>query len=198
MMRHTDVNLTMRLYSHTVVADRAKAVQAALPDLSVPAPMRAAATGTDNARATPPDADPRLALCLAQTGMRGPTQVDSAGQSGRDDAKSESPGIPAENTENSGIPERRGGDSNPRVTNATTGFRNRPVQPLRHLSQRRFFRVSGRKPRVPRVVGNVAACGGSSSRVYQNRSARAILRQAKRQAASAPPCPALVGPGHAR
>lgn len=29
---------------------------------------------------------------------------------------------------------RRGGDSNPRYANAYTGFRNRPVQPLRHLS----------------------------------------------------------------
>jgi len=32
------------------------------------------------------------------------------------------------------MPERRGGDSNPRDPCGPTGFRNRPVQPLRHLS----------------------------------------------------------------
>ncbi len=50
LARHSDVSLTMNVYSHTVVADRAKAVEA-LPDLTGPAADRQAkkATGTDDA-----------------------------------------------------------------------------------------------------------------------------------------------------
>ena len=46
LMRHIDVNPTMRLDSHTVVAERAKALRA-LPDLSRTASTAARRTGID-------------------------------------------------------------------------------------------------------------------------------------------------------
>ena len=45
LMRHSDVNLTMRLYSHTVIADRASALDS-LP-LIATSDVQLAATGTD-------------------------------------------------------------------------------------------------------------------------------------------------------
>src|SRR5262249_22482825 len=69
LMRHSDINLTMRLYSHTVVADRAGAL-VALPDLQ-PIDREAQATGTDDLVASADGSDPRLALCLAQIGGQG-------------------------------------------------------------------------------------------------------------------------------
>lgn len=47
LARHSDINLTLRRYSHTVLSDRATAV-AALPDLGDPPPV-SARTGTDDA-----------------------------------------------------------------------------------------------------------------------------------------------------
>jgi hypothetical protein len=40
--------------------------------------------------------------------------------------------------------ERRGGDSNPRSSYPDTGFRNRPHQPLAHLSECLFFQAISR------------------------------------------------------
>ena len=45
-MRHSDINLTMSRYSHTLTGQKAKAV-AGLPDLSTPNRQNAMATGTD-------------------------------------------------------------------------------------------------------------------------------------------------------
>ncbi len=47
LARHSDINLTLRRYSHTILSDRATAV-AALPDLGDP-PLVSARTGTDDA-----------------------------------------------------------------------------------------------------------------------------------------------------
>ena len=47
LARHSDINLTLRRYSHTVLSDRATAV-AALPDLGAAAPV-SVRTGTDDA-----------------------------------------------------------------------------------------------------------------------------------------------------
>ena len=49
---------------------------------------------------------------------------------------------------------RRGGDSNPRNACAFNGFRDRPVQPLRHLSEGAYTRVSGAfaSPRASKSV----------------------------------------------
>jgi len=45
LARHSDINLTLSLYSHTVVADRAEALDA-LPDLDAPSSDALTATGT--------------------------------------------------------------------------------------------------------------------------------------------------------
>ena len=45
-MRHSDINLTMSRYSHTLTGQEAKAI-ADLPNLSIPNRQKAVATGTD-------------------------------------------------------------------------------------------------------------------------------------------------------
>ena len=52
IMRHSDINLTMSRYTHTLAGQEAKAV-ADLPDLSLPADQKQAATGTDDQPANP-------------------------------------------------------------------------------------------------------------------------------------------------
>ena len=69
LMRHSDVNLTMRLYSHTVVGERAAAL-VNLPDLSQPVALPARKTGTDNRPVS-------LARSLAQIGTPGHISLDS-------------------------------------------------------------------------------------------------------------------------
>ncbi len=49
LARHSDINLTLSRYSHTVLADRAAAVES-LPDLSTAEPARQRATGTCDIR----------------------------------------------------------------------------------------------------------------------------------------------------
>ena len=51
LMRHSDVNLTMNLYSHVLRGQDAEAV-ASLPDLSVAQPQTARKTGTDDQEVT--------------------------------------------------------------------------------------------------------------------------------------------------
>jgi len=89
LMRHSDVNLTMRLYSHTVLSERGAAVEA-LPDLTAPARERARATGTDHATAAADDAA-RLASCLAETGRFEWTRLDSDRRIGENDQRSQVP-----------------------------------------------------------------------------------------------------------
>lgn len=101
LARHSTITLTMDRYSHVVRGDQSAALNV-LPDVSGPACERARATGTDNARATAPDADPVLALCLAQNGRREAIPVDCGGR--QDSAKrlSENPGILGENANSPG------------------------------------------------------------------------------------------------
>ena len=73
-MRHSSIDLTMSLYSHSYREDETAAVDK-LPDLSHD-PQRQRATGTADARADEHD-DARLALCLAQTGGLHETSIDS-------------------------------------------------------------------------------------------------------------------------
>jgi len=47
LMRHSDINLTMSRYTHTLVGQQAKAINA-LPDLSQPSRQAQKRTGTDN------------------------------------------------------------------------------------------------------------------------------------------------------
>ena len=67
-MRHSDINLTMSLYTHTLAGQEADAV-AALPILDTsPATQRAKATGTYNATAI--IGDSVLPVRLAQQGEK--------------------------------------------------------------------------------------------------------------------------------
>ena len=65
IMRHSDINLTMGVYTHSYREDEAAAVDK-LPDLSHDS-QRQRATGTADSHADDRD-DSRLALCLAQKG----------------------------------------------------------------------------------------------------------------------------------
>lgn len=46
-MRHSDINLTMSLYTHTLIGQQSQAIQN-LPDLTLPTRNKQRATGTDN------------------------------------------------------------------------------------------------------------------------------------------------------
>ena len=92
-MRHSDINLTMSLYTHTLAGQEADAV-AALPSLDTsPVTQRAKATGTDNAvagnvqaipssvqAAASAKADFVLSSSLARTGGFSHILVDDGGR----------------------------------------------------------------------------------------------------------------------
>lgn len=101
LARHCTITLTMDRYSHVVRGDQTAAL-GVLPDLSGPARQQARATGTDNARATAPDADPRLADCLAQNGRRTPIVVEASGRQALGKRGAESPEILGENANSPG------------------------------------------------------------------------------------------------
>ena len=71
LMRHSDINLTMSRYTHSLTGQEAQAVES-LPDLSLPSTgrQRAVATGTD---------DSRLALYLAPQDGQQQTTMDYNG-----------------------------------------------------------------------------------------------------------------------
>jgi len=75
IMRHSDINLTMMRYTHTLTGQESKAVES-LPDLSAPSSQsqRAVATGTDDKRVNV------LASCLAQGDRQHTTGQDNIGQ----------------------------------------------------------------------------------------------------------------------
>ena len=79
LMRLGDVNLSMRLYSRTLVGDRAAAL-GALPDLTPRTREAARATGSDHAAAGAATGGFVWASCWAQTGQSGPNPLDSAGR----------------------------------------------------------------------------------------------------------------------
>ncbi len=73
LMRHSDINLTMRLYSHTVLTDRASAL-ATVPSLSFDVGK------PDGKGGRLPDSDPDVfPLCFPQNDGETRTSVDSGG-----------------------------------------------------------------------------------------------------------------------
>ena len=89
LLRHSDINLTMNRYTHTVIGQESAAV-AALPDLGAPPSEAVAATGTDGATAPPAPAGKNcLALCLALRGGKERTSANSGGRPNRNMAISE-------------------------------------------------------------------------------------------------------------
>ena len=80
IMRHSDINLTMSVYSHTFKGQESEAV-AKLPDLSLPSKekQQAVATGTEDGK--------NLAENLAFLDGKVCTSVDSDGQKNRSNRK---------------------------------------------------------------------------------------------------------------
>jgi len=76
LMRHSKIDLTMNIYTHTKLESRAAAIES-LPDLSLPSSQSQRKTGTDNADVTTPN---DLALCLALSGGKHRTNTDSCGK----------------------------------------------------------------------------------------------------------------------
>ena len=132
LARHSTITLTMDRYSHSYRGDEAKALDA-LPDLSVRPSEAVAATGTDNAE--PPSKN--WAQNWARKVRSGAISGDSERQSipsNRDHERNEKPlktrGFRGDSNGEGGI--RTHGEHE-----VHTGFRDRPVQPLRHLSSQR-------------------------------------------------------------
>ncbi len=120
LARHSTITLTMDRYSHVVRGDQAAAL-AALPDLSGPARQQGRATGTDNARATAPGADPHLASCLLLSGRRGVNNLDSGGlRAGRQCAT----GTPGSVEQNANSP-RKTALGSVRLPGGARGLQNR-------------------------------------------------------------------------
>ena len=125
LARHSTITLTMDRYSHVRRAELAPALDA-LPDLDLPAAERARATGTAGAET--------LSVRLR---VAGAAERNSVKRGGVTDAIQPAAGTPANQpvlAENPDSVERRGGDSNSRYPCGQTGFRNRRIQPLCHLS----------------------------------------------------------------
>ena len=140
LARHSDINLTLSCYSHSVLGDRSNALRV-LPDLSGPAVEPAKKSGTFDAPLNAPTrGSDRLALCLAQKQRRDATSLDSYGPETRGEVKTKNPEFAAENAENPGLSAEREGFEPTVPRKGHTGFRNRPDQPLRHLSESQFSR----------------------------------------------------------
>lgn len=83
LARHSDINLTLSRYSHTVIGEQATALKA-LPDLSRAESTSRRKTGTDDSSISTLPTPARtpdlvLAFCLALFGGRGQNSVDSGG-----------------------------------------------------------------------------------------------------------------------
>ncbi len=78
LLRHSKIDLTMNVYTHTKLETRAAAVES-LPALHLTGKesQRAVKTGTDNMNVTTPD---DLALCLALSGGKHRTNMDCCGK----------------------------------------------------------------------------------------------------------------------
>jgi len=167
LARHSTITLTMDRYTHTLAGDQAAALDV-LPDLSGPSRERARATGTDNARAVAADADPRLALCLAQTGQSGQCGLTVVDSGGRNVCSAETPEILAENANlprkqalgrGAGVADRAGFEN--RLRASVRGFESLP---LRFGFARRFRRVGGVRLSATRSPAPVQACCGNPRR----------------------------------
>ncbi len=165
ILRHSKIELTMNIYTHTLHGQQSEAV-AKMPDLSlVPESQQARATGTDG-RDIAQVSD--LALRLARQPGNGRTDVDDNGQNGTHAlalAGGQECGSEAQNTgfcsETQG--ERRGRDSNPRWGfTPHNGLANRRLKPLGHLS----IILSHRPPRRMPVRKTAGAATANSVLVY--------------------------------
>jgi len=138
LARHSDINLTMSRYSHTLIADRAAALRA-LPDLSEDASGESVrrATGTEG-RSLPtglPTSLPRAvaseAPSIASDCTKTDVTDDRRNSTNPTGARVSSHPPSSLNTQF----QRRRRDSNPRDAYAPNGFQDRRLQPLGHASK---------------------------------------------------------------
>lgn len=138
LARHSTITLTMDRYTHLVASEQTGAL-AALPDLTIPPQSdRLRAVGTDHA--LPTDAGPARNLatslpvaCASKARTMKPSGVSAKNTTGARCAKT--PGKQGTNAVSTGASERRGGDSNSRGDCSPSGFQDRRLEPLGHLSQ---------------------------------------------------------------
>jgi integrase len=112
MARHSDVKLTLGVYSHTLREDERSALDR-LPNFDPPAGSEQRATGTDDATAPAQSGDTDLALCLARDGSdRCQSMHRNAGPEGASDAATGHAAhaeTPRKTGQNRGLRPNRGG-----------------------------------------------------------------------------------------
>ncbi len=147
-MRHSDINLTMTAYGHTLTGQEAAAVEA-LPDLSLPSGQQQRATGTDD-RYVNTGEDCAEKLTSKLTPQLTPTAYPECAELSSCVRQSPSKPRPSENRNRlaprgldakrkvlSPLDTKQSGEGGIRTRGTRkghTGFRNRLDQPLRHLS----------------------------------------------------------------
>ena len=162
IMRHSDINLTMSLYTHTLRGQESEAIEN-LPDLSLPSKEKQKATGTDDLPAG------SSYKCAYKKLTKNPyfdknelasdvaiQRADNAKSSGFDMSDNL---LSSEQLGNDCPPlttiKRRGRDSNPRYRHYPyDGLANRCLKPLGHLSNfdttcPRVSREAGRRVQSP-------------------------------------------------
>lgn len=146
LARHSDINLTMARYTHTLIADEAQALDA-LPQF--PSAFRddagrdvLRATGTDNARPQGKTSELKNESRFESAResisvISGPLQSTTTATNERETApaaQQKTPEKPAKNADSQGN-QRREGDSNPRYRfTRYADLANRCIRPLCHLS----------------------------------------------------------------
>jgi integrase len=154
IMRHSDINLTMSRYTHTLTGQEAQAV-AGLPDLSLPSSQKQIATGTNDKSADVGQTGskkltPKLTPFLTPTAYPECTSPATVGNQVKNPSETgKSPNCLYEgdlgNEKDSLSPHdkknRRGRDSNPRYRHYPyDGLANRCLKPLGHLSKFVFLK----------------------------------------------------------
>ena len=142
LARHSTPILTAR-YTHVFKGDEVAAINA-LPDFSTSGRDSAAATGTDDATAD----SARLALSLAQTNAKHETSTDSNRLKDDQTPTSAAHKNPRLRSEKQGFLPVESGEGGIRTRGTGkphTGFRNRLLQPLGHLSQVKPYRRTHRQ-----------------------------------------------------
>jgi integrase len=128
LARHSDINLTMSRYTHSLLEEQWEAVQR-LPNLDVEEEGRALSTGTNGG--------PVLGSCLAKQEQFGQTDPDESRlRDGGERQAEKAPRMP-EKALSRPLARENGGERGirtPGPRKGDSGFRNRPVRPLRHLS----------------------------------------------------------------
>ena len=157
LARHSTIESTLGRYTHLYRGDEANAI-ASLPDLDRPPSDAQRATGTDGGRSEleppapkrgPRSGRARLASSLASGGGFGATGGGGKRRSGNSDGGAQTPTRARETP----IPSGEGGIRTRERDKPVTGFQDRRLQPLGHLTGQ------GDSLRVPLTCSEVSAPG---------------------------------------